>query len=378
VAAVRAIAGANLRRTFADRRVSLFTLFLPALIMLLVGTIFGSDRVTLTIGLVRHDDSPLARQLQEEIATTQPLKVRRYDTEEQLRRALRRNALSAAAVVPAGYGTTLRAGWAPEVVVLDQPGRPESVAARVAVAEVLLRSGGLVNAARLISANKGSSFEDAMAEARRMAPRQFFRADYSPFSYTAASNVVMFTFLTSLTLGAAIVASRRLGVTRRMLACPVRPSTIVVGEGIGRFLIALLQASALLLTGRLLFGVGWGDPVAVVMLVLAMAAAAAAAGLLVGTLGRSEEQVVVVAIPIGIAMAMLGGCLWPLEWVGPGLSDAGHLVPHAWAMDAWLAVIFGRASVGAIGHELAVLGGFTVALLAIASWRLRKAVVGSA
>ena len=374
---IRAIAVANLRRTLADRRVSLFTLFLPALIMLLVGTIFGSDRVTLTVGLVRHDDSALARQLQEDIAGTRPLKVRRFDTEDQARRALRRNALSAAAVVPADYGSLLMAGRAPEVAILDQPGRPESVAARVALAEVLLRSGGLVNGARLIAATEGSSFDEAMVAARRLAPRQFFRADYSPFSYTAASNVVMFTFLTSLTLGAAIVASRRLGVTRRMLACPVRPGAIVVGEGIGRFVVALLQASALLLIGRVLFGVGWGDPLAVVVLVVAISAAAAAAGLLVGTLGRTEEQVVVIAIPVGIALAMLGGCLWPLEWVGKTLSDAGHLTPHAWAMDGWLALMFGRSDVNGIGQELLVLTGWTLGLLLLATWRMRKAVVAT-
>ena len=40
------------------------------------------------------------------------------------------------------------------------------------------------------------------------------------------------------------------------------------------------------------------------------------AGLVFGTLLRSEDQAITIAAPVGIALAMLGGCMWSLEIVG--------------------------------------------------------------
>ena len=78
-------------------------------------------------------------------------------------------------------------------------------------------------------------------------------------------------------------------------------------------------------------------------------------------------------MPIAIALAMLGGCMWPLEIVPPFMRTIGHLAPHAWAMDAWVALIFDREGVGGIAVELAVLAGFAVVLGLLARRRLQHA-----
>src|SRR5690606_30778116 len=154
--------------------------------------------------------------------------------------------------------------------------------------------------------------------------------------YTAVSNLVLFVFVSTLAAGAALVERRQLGVTRRMLAGPVTARAILLGLAVSRLLVALVQSAAILVAGRVLFDVFWGDPAAVALLVVGFAALATGVSLLVGSIVRTPNQIQSLGIPVSIALAMLGGCMWPLEIVPRPMQVIGHATPHAWAMDAWI------------------------------------------
>jgi ABC-2 type transport system permease protein len=196
----------------------------------------------------------------------------------------------------------------------------------------------------------------------------------SPYRYPAAANLVLFTFINSLAVAGVIVESRRLGVTRRVLAGPVAPSTLVVGYATSRFVLALLQGLVVVVAGAVLFGVPWGDPVAVAALLVSFSAVAAAAAVLIGAIARTPEQTQSIGIPLGIAMGMLGGALWPLELVPAWLRQVGHLTPHAWAMDGWIAVVFDGAGVADIALELGVLAAFGLVLGTVGATALRRSI----
>ena len=65
--------------------------------------------------------------------------------------------------------------------------------------------------------------------------------------------------------------------------------------------------------------------------------------------------------------------MWPLEVVGPTMKTVGHLVPHAWAMDAFVALVAKGADLAAIVPQLLVLLGYAAVLLPLATWRMRVA-----
>jgi ABC-2 type transport system permease protein len=188
--------------------------------------------------------------------------------------------------------------------------------------------------------------------------------------------VELFVFITSLAGAAGLIEARRLGVTRRLLATPTTVTTILVGEALGRFAIALLQGLIIFLLGWLLFGVDWGDPPAALLLVVTFALVGTGVGMLLGAVLRNAEQATSIGPPVGIALGMLGGCMWPLAIVPEPMRAAGHLFPHAWAMDAFIALIARDAGLAGIIRQLAVLAAFAAALLAVATWRLRRALVG--
>jgi len=195
-------------------------------------------------------------------------------------------------------------------------------------------------------------------------------------AYGIRPNLELFVFITSLTAAAALIEDRRLGVTRRMLATPTTTTTIVLGETIGRFAIALLQGLIVFVVGWLVFGVDWGDPPAALLLVVVFSLVGTGVGVLVGSLLRTADQATSIGPPVGIALGMLGGCMWPLAIVPEPMRVVGHLFPHAWAMDAFIDLISRGAGLAGIVRQLAVLAAFAAALLALATWRLRRTLLG--
>jgi len=382
------MAGVTLRRLARDRLALFFVVLLPVVIILVIGITFGeeeSDR--LPVGVLDQDGGPLGAELQADLATSPALEPRGYDSLDALRKAVRRGVVAAGVVVPAGYDQALRAGRDAQVTFVVDQTRSAPAAARTAVAAAVTRQAAIVRAARFAAGTVGVSFDAALARARALSGEQEQvrveattiggreNALPSGFNYTAPSNLVLFVFITSLAGAAALVEERRLGVTTRMLAAPTTASTILFGETLGRFLVALLQGLIVFVIGWLVFGVDWGDPPAALLLVTVFALVGTGAGVLFGTVLRTAEQATSIGPPVGIALGMLGGCMWPLAIVPEPMRVVGHLFPHAWAMDAFIDLISEDAGLAGIAGKLAVLAGFAAVLLAVATWRLRRALV---
>jgi ABC-2 type transport system permease protein len=98
--------------------------------------------------------------------------------------------------------------------------------------------------------------------------------------------------------------------------------------------------------------------------------------MLFGAVLRNAEQATSIGPPVGIALGMLGGCMWPLAVVPEPMRVVGHLFPHAWAMDAFVDLIAKDAGLAGITVPLAVLAAFAAVLLTLAVWRLRRTLLG--
>jgi ABC-2 type transport system permease protein len=382
--------GSALRRLARDRLALFFIVLLPVVIILIIGLAFGdagSER--LPVGVVDQGAGRLGSELRAELETSPALDPRAYTDVDALRKAVRRGVVAAGVVLPAGYDQALRAGRPAEVTFVVDPSRPAPAPVRSAVAAVVARQAAEVKAAGLAAGQRGVPFDTALARARALAAQGVDqvrveattiggREEALPngFNYTAPANLVLFVFITSLAGAAGLIEARRLGVTRRLLATPTTVTTILFGETLGRFAIALLQGMIIFGVGWLLFGVDWGDPPAALLLTVTFALVATGVGMLLGSVLRNAEQATSIGPPVGIALGMLGGCMWPLAIVPEPMRAFGHLFPQAWAMDAFIALIARDAGLAGIARELAVLAAFAVVLLALATWRLRRTLVG--
>lgn len=374
---VLTIALTGMRQYARDRSALFFTLLLPVLIIVVIGLSIGGT-TEVPVGVAVEDDSSLAADLGRRLRRLDGIAVRSYDDTRTLRRDVRRGSVVAGVVVPSGYDAALRGGGATVTMLLGADAG--AIATRPVIAGAVSAQAAEVLAARSTPGDLDANLAVARTvtgQARVVdVERTSLGGDPLPsgFSYTAPSNLVLFVFLSSLASATVIVASRRLGVARRMLATPTSARAIVTGFALGRFVFALLQGLFVFAVGALVFGVDWGDPAAAAALLVAFALVAMSAAMLMGTLATTEEQAGSIGPPLGIALGMLGGCMWPLEVVPEFMRDLGHAFPHAWAMDAWIELIGQDAGFADIAPNLLALLAFVALLFPLATWRLRRSI----
>lgn len=378
-----AIAGINLRRLVRFRANVFFVVILPMMIILLLGVTFGG-RSNARIGVTERDVGALGTQLVTRLDAEQGVSVRRYGSERSLVTAVERGRVLAGLVVPGGYDTTLRAGGN---VALRYYARPDSLAQqlRVSVDSAVVGQAVILRAARLVERERGVSFERGLAQAtaaaalvpavtvRATTPAgKLYPAEVGRYDSGATRQLILFVFLTGLNGAIALVETRRFGVSRRMLSTPTSARTVIVGEGLGRFAVSLVQGLIIVFGSLLIFSVSWGDPLAAGCLLVAVALAGAGAGMLLGSLVHTLQQAGAVSLLLALGLAALGGCMVPLEIFPPVMKTIAHLTPHAWGIDGYAELIRHGGGLGDVLPELGVLLGYAVVLLALGARALRR------
>jgi ABC-2 type transport system permease protein len=381
-----ALADAELRRVTRDRTFLFFLVVLPIMVILLVGlTTASSDSIRLA--LVPGPATPLATQLVHDIEARPGVKTQRVATRAQGVDALRRGEVEAVVVVPPTLDADLRSGATTQIPLLVSGDLQSSQAAVTAVSAVVAHHGAAVQAATFATAHTSRSFDQNLATARALQQETPVtpvrtevvdsKSNYLPlgYNYSAPTMLVLFVFVNALAGGAAMIQTRRYGIFARALAAPVRPRDLVLGQTLCYLALAVGQALLIVVVGALLFGVSWGDPFAAAALIALWALVGTGAGMVSGTLFRTPEQATAIGPAVGIAFGMLGGCMWPLEIVPQSVRLIGHATPHAWAVDAWVALVSRGGGLADIAGYLGILAGYAVVLLGIASLRLRRSLV---
>jgi ABC-2 type transport system permease protein len=355
---VAEIARTNLVRLGRDRLGLFFILVLPFLIILLFGTAGGGPGTT-QLGLVGAAEDEATAAVLAALRADERLDVRTVDDRADAEVAVRRRALDGALVIE-GPGRL--------ALLTDPTGDPRAAAV---VGEVVAEVDAVRRPAEVVAGLTGRPVEALATSAADLDPPVTVStrlADTAAPAWDAAqrgaaTNLVLFVFIASLVGSAALIETRQLGLTRRMLAGPVTTGTVLLGEGLGRYLVAALQGVVIVLGAGLLFGVDWVDPLAVLAIVAVLSLVGTGAALLFGAVFSNAEQAAGVAVPLGIGLGMLGGTMWPLEITPPVMQAIGRATPHAWALDALDDVLAGN---GLPLVPMAVLVGFAVLLLAVA------------
>jgi len=375
------VAGAGIRRLLRDRTALFFMIVLPILIIVVIGTVAtGGDRVR--VGLADQGSGPLGTRLAADIEHSPALDVRRFHDQTALARAVRRAEVVTGIVIPADLDASLQGGGSARVMLLAEPGNPDQQAARAAIQAVVGDHAALIQAGRFAAGQAGVAFEQGLEAAQASvgrAPVAAVRISTTGgskvlpkgFGYSAPTMLVLFVFINAVAGASSIIESRQLGIHGRALEA-IPPRTIVAGEVLCALATCLIQAGIIVVVGSAAFGVSWGSTVGATALILTWALVGAGAGVLCSSVFRTPEQATAIGPTLGVALGMLGGCMWPLQIVGPGMRAFGHLFPHAWAVDGFIVLTSQHGGLADITRQLAVLGAFAAGLLLLATLQLGR------
>ncbi len=380
-----AIAATNLRRFIRDRGNIFFVFIFPMLLILVLGASFGGE-FNARLGVVAASEGQLAQDVVSRLESIDTVKVIAIETESAAVRGVERGELEAAVLIPADYDSAITGGTPVDVQFLARSGQ-EGSSLRSNVESVITQQAVVLRAARFAESQGLATFADALATAELTADNigpvtvevtavgEAFSLDLlGQFDSSAQTQLLLFVFLTSLAGSAALIQTRRLGVAKRMIATPTSVRDVLVGEGLGRFLVALVQGLFIMLGTWLIFGVDWGDPLLATLILLIFALVGSGAAMLMGSLFSNDEQAGGMGVLFGLGFAALGGCMVPLqvfEVISPGLYNVAHITPHAWGLEAFDSIVINNGTLADIAVFLAILLGYALVLYTLAIWRLR-------
>ncbi len=375
------IARANLVRLLRDRLGLFFIVVLPLIIILVTGLQFGGGFEP-RVGLLAPDGGEMADDLAEMLGDD--WEIQRYESTEALASAVTDGRLAAGIALPSGYTDRLVAG---EAVEIEFRAAADDVAIgrRSVVAAAVAEQAALVRAASFAAAETGETIEAMLPvaeQARAALPEievevttlgeSLFPQELVGFALGAQSQLVLFIFLTSLSGAAQLILSRQLGVSRRMLSTSTPMPSILLGEALGRFAVALFQGIFIVAATAIAFGVPWGDPLGAATLVVAFSLVSAGVAMLIGAVSNNAEQASSVGVFAGLGIGALGGSMIPPEIFPPIMDAISWFTPHRWAIEGFRDLIAGEGF-AAVLPQIGVLMAFAVVFLALATWRLRSA-----
>ena len=394
-----AIIRKDIRLRFEGRSEWLFFLVLPLVFTFLVGgglPAAGESDNRVTLPVVDEDGSARAADFLAALgqsAAIRPAPMSRAEAEA----LLDDEEVAALLVIPAGFGATLAAGGPAagqpaSVTLLTLPAsnlgqvverevnravnslaRPllvarlatESVAAARPFADETARAAFFAGALSAAQA-------DAAPPARVAYTTAAGGGTYDPRAQASAGQLITWVLVPLLGASGLFALERALGTLRRLLVTPTRKSTFLLGAIGGQYLIALVQMALLVLFGVLVMRVPWGrDPVALIAILAAFGLASVALGTALGTFVKTESQASNLSILLGMGMALLGGCWWPLELFPTTMQSVVRVLPTTWAMRALTDITMRGQGLADILPAVGVLLGFAVVFFAVGLWRFR-------
>jgi len=193
-------------------------------------------------------------------------------------------------------------------------------------------------------------------------------------AFAHSSPGMMAQFAIAGLIGAAtiIVLERKSRALSRLLTTGVSQVEILLGHYLAMFVMIFVQFSLLTLFGQLFLQLNYyQQPLATLSMIIATALFSASLGLLIGTVAKSDQQVVVFSLIPMFVLAGLGGAWVPLEFTPKTIQLIGHLTPVAWVMDGFKDILIRGAGFYEILLPVLVLLGFTIVCLGLAVWRFK-------
>jgi ABC-2 type transport system permease protein len=205
------------------------------------------------------------------------------------------------------------------------------------------------------------------------------RASGVSYQQFLVPGVVGMTLLFGSMLAAlTVVYDKESGVMRMLIIAPFSHYWIVVAKMLAAALAAILQALLLLVLLAVLGYIGLETKFTVLAIgLIATSLACAGIGMLVATFTRTLDNFAAIMNFVIFPVFFLSGSLYPVSHLPPMLKVVALANPYTYGVDllkhATLGVLpSGMGADFGLGTDIAVLAGFTVAALIIASWRFSQ------
>lgn len=373
----------------------MFFLILPVIFMLILsgGTGPPPDQ-RIMLFTVDQAQTDLSNALIAELENSPSIRPERIDLLTALNR-FDAFQVSAVLIIPPEFDTeALKEGRA-EVELKQQRNNLNALIGQQAVQTAVSRLSSLVDIANVSVATAASIqpfssqamaeswFDESFSNAQNLmdnAPQRLITVagstedeiNYDPRANSVSGQMITWVFIPLIGLSAMFAYERTGGTLRRILVTPTSKALYLGGTVVGQVLTALFQMAILITFGVLVMNINWlHAPLALVLIMVSSTLAAAALGTMLGTFIKTVGQGDGISIMVGMVMAMMGGCWYPIELFPETIRTAAQVLPTYWAMQGFLNIAVRGQGLNGVLLESAILLGFALVFFLIGVWRFR-------
>jgi ABC-2 type transport system permease protein len=374
----------------------LFFIILPIIFTFLLagGTPDGEQDPRIRLLVVDEAQTTLSAQLIAELENSTAVRPELATREEANEQFDQRRA-STVFTIPAGLDVDALQTGSASVDLRKQPNNINATVVERAIQTALRKVSSAVSAANTAleqrekntpfasEAERTAYFEQALENARTLqadSPQRVTvveaatpdQVEYDPRANSSAGQLITWVFIPLFGISELFAYERATGTLRRLLTTPTRKATYLFGTIFGQVVMAIAQMLLLVGFGTLVMGLNWGrDPLALGIMLVASALAAAAIGTTMGTFVKTGGQANGLSIMVGMVMALMGGCWYPLELFPQSVQTIVKVLPTTWAMQGMLDLVLRGRGVIDILPEAGVLLGFAALFFMIGIWRFK-------
>jgi len=416
----------DIRLAFRDRAALILMLAAPFVLTLGLGFVTGrfsgnqgSGLANIPVVIVNQDDAQLGKALTDTFESDDLsglVAPTELDDPESARRMVDDDKAAAAVIIPAGFtnsvipqssvfvapvaqqgsdqGASAADQPAARIEVYANPTRPTGAGVIQAIVDEFItrveegRTAGMTAILRMLATgrlNASNAQGEGQALSQRMggdleasliqineSSQGSEATDFDPLAYMAPGMALLFLMYTVTYGGRTILTERSQGTLPRLLISPTSSAQVLNGKALGIYFTGAAQLFILIGASSLLFSLGWGDPLGVVVLVLAAVFAATGWGMLISAIARSPAQVSTMGTALMLTFGILGGSFIRLAQMPPLVQTLSKITPNAWGLDGFTTLALGGTLADILTPVLALLIMGSV-LLAIAAALFRRA-----
>lgn len=348
----------SMKMFLRNRQALFFTLFMPTIIMVLLGVV-GFDKVPkIDVGLVTNHPTPATQQFVDQLKKINVFSIK-SGSEADERQALKKGDRAAVLIVPDNLMPDPLAKTAPAkqtLTVLKNVAREQEFqTVNTVLSQILDKT--------TLAVTRAPQLFDIKTEAINAKKVKYI--DFLLPGLVAMSIMQMAVFSVAFVFA----DYKEKGILKRLLATPLKPFQFVTANVITRLIVALVQSAILLGVGIVLFhshiyGAWW----LVLLIAILGAVMFLGLGFTISGLASTVEAVPALANLFVFPMLFLSGVFFPTNAMPSWLQVAVNYLPLTHFAHAMREVVGNAASISAISHDLYWMLGWAVILVFLANF----------
>ncbi len=195
----------------------------------------------------------------------------------------------------------------------------------------------------------------------------------SPYNQASPGIIVQFAIIGLVTSGQVLVEEKKTRTLQRLMTTAMRPWQIIAGHMLAMFAIVFVQTLLMVIFGQFVLKVDYlRVPLGTFLIAMSLGLWVASMGLLISTIAKSDNQVVLYAMLAMFIFSALGGTWFPLEGAGGAFAAIAKLLPSSWAMIGLQNILIRGLGLNSLWQPIAILLAYAMGFFLLAVWRFRK------